>query len=107
MRQSKGFLALEDELDVIRDRLAAGGCPHQLGHGRRSSSVAPSGSSTTWQWLGSPGCCGGLIFSGASAVRNRYGEAWADQHLPPRAHERDSLLTAEHDGRCAARCRAA
>ena len=90
----KGFLSLEDELDVISE----GSFPMGVLINWGRSAIELRSAARVVDHLAmarDSGVLRGLIFSGASAVATRYGEAWADQHLPPSAHERDSLLTAD------------
>jgi hypothetical protein len=91
---AKGFLSLEDEINVIdRDSLPIGVL---INWGRsaielRSAAHVVDHVSMARQ----AGVLRGLVFSGVSAVATDYGDAWADQHLPASPQERDSLLTTE------------
>ena len=91
---SKGFLSLEDEIDVISEGSLPVGV--LINWGRSAIELRSAARVVDHVAMArESGVLRGLIFSGASAVATDYGEAWADQHLPPSSHERDSLLTAE------------
>jgi hypothetical protein len=90
----KGFLSLEDELDVLSEGSLPMGV--LINWGRSAIELRSAARVVDHVAMArDAGVLRGLVFSGVSAVPTRYGEAWADQHLPPSAHEVDSLLTAE------------
>jgi len=91
---AKGFLSLEDEIEVIGGNSLPVGILINWGRSAielRSAARVVDHVAMARQ----AGVLRGLIFSGVSAVASDYGGPWADQHLPPTSHERGSLLTAE------------
>ena len=91
---SKGFLSLEDEIDVV----SGGSLPVGvlINWGRSAIELRSAAHVVDHVAMArESGVLRGLIFSGASPVATDYGEPWADQHLPPSSYEKDSLLTAE------------
>ena len=91
---AKGFLSLEDELDVIAENSVPVGI--LINWGRSAIELRDAGQVIDHLAMArEAGVLKGLIFSGVSAVTTAYGAAWADQHLPPSPQESESLLTAE------------
>ena len=91
---SKGFLSLEDEIDVV----SGGSLPVGVLINWGRSAIELRSAAHVVDHLAmarESGVLRGLIFSGASPVATDYGGSWADQHLPPSSHEKDSLLTAD------------
>ncbi|WP_457101626.1 DUF4862 family protein [Microbacterium sp. P5_E9] len=91
---AKGFLTLQDELEVITENSLPIGI--LINWGRSAIELRDAAQVIDHVALArESGVLKGLIFSGASAVATDHGEAWADQHLPASRHEPNSLLTAE------------
>ena len=91
---AKGFLSLEEELDVISENSLPVGI--LINWGRSAIELRDAAQVIDHVAMARrAGLLKGLIFSGVSAVPTDYGEPWADQHLPPSPQEPNSLLTIE------------
>jgi hypothetical protein len=95
----KGFLALEDELDVAHQA----GIGVHLNWGR--SCIEARDAHEPAEAVASVrarGLLTGLVFSGVSSVRSPYGPAWGDVHLPAASDEPASLMGVPQIAECAA-----
>ncbi len=81
-KPAKGFLTLEDEIDVLR-RLA--GAPVGLAVNWGRSLVELREPARVMEHVAAAAKSGllrGFTFSGTAGMKNAFGEAWADSHLP-------------------------
>ena len=98
----KGFLSLDTELAVAREV----GVGVHLNWGRSClDDRDPEAPLDHVRATAAAGLLVGLVFSGASGLPTRYGEAWCDGHLPLSSDEPASEMTASHVAACAAAAR--
>ncbi len=93
----KGFLALEDEIDIARE--------YDLGITINWGRSAVEGRSADLpaqhvQQCVDAGVLSGLMFSGAGPEATQYGYEWIDGHLPMSIDEPSSLMTPERIREC-------
>jgi Domain of unknown function (DUF4862) len=83
---AKGFLALEAEAEAVQRANDATGNPMGMVINWGRSVIEqrrPEAAREHIAYLRDRGLLGGLVFSGCAGVDTRFGEAWADVHVPP------------------------
>lgn len=92
-RPEKGFLSLEDEIEVAHDT----GIDVQINWGR--SAIEGRSAQTPLEHVHrvrDAGVLAGVFFSGAGPDETIYGHSWIDGHMPAASDEPASLMTVDH-----------